>query len=284
MSDEVGITNHRADARQNESLIGTTHMARTPSGTQRSCGSTAASRSSCDCGFATQQLQQLSHLHYEAARDPGIPRAQIHTLTAGCETDLHSEAEQAALRYAEALTRGPIRMLARRSSASTTGSRSTSSPRRSSRWSMSRLETPDPDGAPVFYAALFGWTTEASDIGETRITVFHLPGYVGGEPEQASSPPLSMDRTVSRRRPTETALGRHAAALGQSAGVRPNPGALRLEFGAGRGPARRTAAGCRRHLATATADLEFIPPGELEITFALCRRRLNTDPFSPVEI
>jgi hypothetical protein len=126
---------------------------------------------------------------------------------------------------------------------------------------MSRLETPDPDGAPVFYAALFGWTTEASDIGETRITVFHLPGYVGGEPEQASSPPLSMDRTVSRRRPTEAALGRHAAALGQSAGFRPNPGALRLEFGAGRGPARRMAAGCRRHLATATADLEFIPPG-----------------------
>jgi predicted enzyme related to lactoylglutathione lyase len=52
---------------------------------------------------------------------------------------------------------------------------------------MSRLETPDPDGAQVFYAAVFGWTTEASDIGETRITVFRLPGYVGGEPEQAFS-------------------------------------------------------------------------------------------------
>jgi predicted enzyme related to lactoylglutathione lyase len=54
-------------------------------------------------------------------------------------------------------------------------------------WSMSRLETPDPDGAQVFYAALFGWTIEASDIGETRITVFHLPGCVGGEREQAFS-------------------------------------------------------------------------------------------------
>jgi predicted enzyme related to lactoylglutathione lyase len=50
---------------------------------------------------------------------------------------------------------------------------------------MSRLETPDPDGAQVFYATLFGWTTEASDIGGTRITVFRLPGYVGGESEQA---------------------------------------------------------------------------------------------------
>ena len=45
------------------------------------------------------------NLHYAAAREAGIPRAKIDTLTAWWETELHSEAEQAALRYTEALTR-----------------------------------------------------------------------------------------------------------------------------------------------------------------------------------
>jgi len=45
------------------------------------------------------------NLHYGAAREAGIPRAKIDTLTAWWETELHSEAEQAALRYTEALTR-----------------------------------------------------------------------------------------------------------------------------------------------------------------------------------
>ena len=45
------------------------------------------------------------NLHYQAARDAGILRAKIDTLTAWWETELHSEAEQAALRYTEALTR-----------------------------------------------------------------------------------------------------------------------------------------------------------------------------------
>jgi len=38
-------------------------------------------------------------------RQLGIPRAKIDTLTAWWETELHSEAERAALRYTEALTR-----------------------------------------------------------------------------------------------------------------------------------------------------------------------------------
>ena len=55
--------------------------------------------------FAAQQLHPYClNLHYQAARS-GIPRAKIDTLTAWWETELHSEAEQAALRYAEALTR-----------------------------------------------------------------------------------------------------------------------------------------------------------------------------------
>jgi AhpD family alkylhydroperoxidase len=44
-------------------------------------------------------------LHYEAARNLGTPRAKIDTLTAWWETRLFSAAEQAALAYAEALTR-----------------------------------------------------------------------------------------------------------------------------------------------------------------------------------
>ncbi|HEX7048593.1 MAG TPA: carboxymuconolactone decarboxylase family protein [Longimicrobiales bacterium] len=44
-------------------------------------------------------------LHYEAARDAGIPRSVIDTLTAWWETDFHSAAARAALAYAEAMTR-----------------------------------------------------------------------------------------------------------------------------------------------------------------------------------
>src|SRR3954452_18610843 len=52
-----------------------------------------------------------------------------------------------------------------------------------SAWAMSRLDTPDPAGAAGFYGALFGWTTEAFG----PFTLFRLPGYVGGEPEQPVS-------------------------------------------------------------------------------------------------
>jgi alkylhydroperoxidase family enzyme len=71
------------------------------SGTRRTCGSTAASPSSCAFGFRRSTTAPCLHLHYEA----GIPRAKIDTLTAWWETELHSGAEQAALRYTEALTR-----------------------------------------------------------------------------------------------------------------------------------------------------------------------------------
>ena len=74
--------------------------------TRRTCGSTATAPSSCGCEF--RQLNNCTYclnLHYEAAREAGIPRAKIDTLTAWWETELHSEAEQAALRYTEALTR-----------------------------------------------------------------------------------------------------------------------------------------------------------------------------------
>jgi AhpD family alkylhydroperoxidase len=94
MSDEVEITNHRADATQNESLIGMARMGAEAFGYK---GELRVSQPN-NCSYCL-------NLHYEAARDAGIPRAKIDTLTAWWETDLHSEAEQAALRYAEALTR-----------------------------------------------------------------------------------------------------------------------------------------------------------------------------------
>src|SRR5215203_6081660 len=50
-------------------------------------------------------------------------------------------------------------------------------------WAMSRLDTPDPEEAAAFYGAVVGWTTET--FGPA--TLFRLPGYVGGEPEQPVS-------------------------------------------------------------------------------------------------
>jgi uncharacterized protein len=50
-------------------------------------------------------------------------------------------------------------------------------------WAMSQLRTPDPERAAAFYAAVFGWTTEAFG----PFTMFRLPGYVGGEPQQPVS-------------------------------------------------------------------------------------------------
>jgi predicted enzyme related to lactoylglutathione lyase len=50
-------------------------------------------------------------------------------------------------------------------------------------WSMSQLNTPDPAAAAAFYGAVFGWTTESFG----PITMFRLPGYVGGEPHQPVS-------------------------------------------------------------------------------------------------
>lgn len=44
-------------------------------------------------------------LHFQAARDLGIPAIKIDTLSAWWETELFSDSERAALAYAEALTR-----------------------------------------------------------------------------------------------------------------------------------------------------------------------------------
>jgi uncharacterized protein len=52
-----------------------------------------------------------------------------------------------------------------------------------SAYAMSLLNTPDPERMKAFYRAVFGWQTES--FGE--VTLWRLPGYVGGEPEQPVS-------------------------------------------------------------------------------------------------
>lgn len=53
-----------------------------------------------------------------------------------------------------------------------------------SAWSMSLLRTTDPQRAGRFYAELFGWQSYAFAMGDGEVTLFRLPGYVGGEPQQ----------------------------------------------------------------------------------------------------
>jgi predicted enzyme related to lactoylglutathione lyase len=62
-------------------------------------------------------------------------------------------------------------------------------------WAMSLLTTPDPDGAATFYEELFGWETE--ELGE--VTLFRVPGYVGGEPQQ----PVSREVVAAMRADAE---------------------------------------------------------------------------------
>ncbi len=50
-------------------------------------------------------------------------------------------------------------------------------------YAMSLLRTNDPDAAKAFYGEVLGWTTEA--FGDA--TLWRLPGFVGGEPEQPVS-------------------------------------------------------------------------------------------------
>jgi predicted enzyme related to lactoylglutathione lyase len=54
-------------------------------------------------------------------------------------------------------------------------------------WAMSQLNTRDPEGAKAFYGEVFGWTTETFDLGDLEITLWRVPGYVGGEPQQPVS-------------------------------------------------------------------------------------------------
>ncbi len=105
MTDHVQITNRRLNAVENEALMS---MARLGA---NAFGYTAQLRIDRQLAQLLRlRVSQLNHctyclnLHYGVARETGIPQVKIDTLTAWWETALFSEAEQAALRYTEALT------------------------------------------------------------------------------------------------------------------------------------------------------------------------------------
>jgi uncharacterized protein len=56
-----------------------------------------------------------------------------------------------------------------------------------SAWAMSTLNTHDAAGAKKFYGAVFGWETDTFEMGEGEMTLWRVPGYVGGKPEQPVS-------------------------------------------------------------------------------------------------
>jgi predicted enzyme related to lactoylglutathione lyase len=53
-----------------------------------------------------------------------------------------------------------------------------------SAWAMSLLHTSDTVKAAGFYETVFGWRSETIDMAGAGLTLWRLPGYVGGEPEQ----------------------------------------------------------------------------------------------------
>jgi uncharacterized protein len=54
-------------------------------------------------------------------------------------------------------------------------------------WAMSMLNTHDAERAKKFYRDVFGWETDTFDMGDGEITMWRVPGYVGGEPGQPVS-------------------------------------------------------------------------------------------------
>ncbi|MGH2983300.1 MAG: VOC family protein [Solirubrobacterales bacterium] len=51
-------------------------------------------------------------------------------------------------------------------------------------WSMSLLNTRDPEGSAAFYRAVFGWEQEGMEPADSGVRLMRLPGFEGGEPEQ----------------------------------------------------------------------------------------------------
>ena len=66
-------------------------------------------------------------------------------------------------------------------------------------WSWTQLHTSDPEGAKRFYARVFGWETEMFGEGDDAATMFKVPGYHGGEPEQ----PVPRDVVAGMAPPAE---------------------------------------------------------------------------------
>jgi AhpD family alkylhydroperoxidase len=103
---EVTVTNRRADSSANEDL---TQLARHGADAFGYKANLRIDRKLAQLlRLRVSQINNCTYclnLHYEAARDAGIPRPVIDTLTAWWETDFHDDAARAALAYTEAITR-----------------------------------------------------------------------------------------------------------------------------------------------------------------------------------
>jgi uncharacterized protein len=53
-----------------------------------------------------------------------------------------------------------------------------------SAWAMSSLSADDPEGMKRFYSEVFGWEASGFEMGGAEMTLFRVPGYVGGKPQQ----------------------------------------------------------------------------------------------------
>jgi AhpD family alkylhydroperoxidase len=103
---EVTVTNRRADSSANEDL---TQLARHGADAFGYKANLRIDRKLAQLlRLRVSQINNCTYclnLHYQAARDAGIPRPVIDTLTAWWETDFHDDAARAAFAYAEAITR-----------------------------------------------------------------------------------------------------------------------------------------------------------------------------------
>ena len=103
---EVTVTNRRVDSSANEDL---TQLARHGADAFGYKANLRIDRKLAQLlRLRVSQINNCAYclnLHCEAARDAGIPRPVIDTLTAWWETDFHDDAARAALAYTEAITR-----------------------------------------------------------------------------------------------------------------------------------------------------------------------------------
>jgi predicted enzyme related to lactoylglutathione lyase len=53
-------------------------------------------------------------------------------------------------------------------------------------WALSTLRTTAPAGSKAFYGSVFGWQPEEFGAPANHLTLWRLPGYVGGVPEQTA--------------------------------------------------------------------------------------------------
>ena len=53
-------------------------------------------------------------------------------------------------------------------------------------WALSSLRTTDTERSKAFYSSMFGWRPETLDVQGGHVTLWRLPGYVGGQPDQGA--------------------------------------------------------------------------------------------------